>query len=161
MKYQVLFSLKNNENVFINVVCCSHDWRFKGKSKNKITFNFAFHHNRGLLKESSLLLHEKILFFKYRYRFGSSVQTDSQESCSCFYKCRKRRRRDVFIYPNPKYETGTIPLILSSAFAFAHAYTVISSAIYTSNLNSSFITVISWREAFLSSNNLSRLFSVI
>ena len=30
MKYQVLFSLKNNEKVFINVVCCSRDWRFKG-----------------------------------------------------------------------------------------------------------------------------------
>ena len=25
MKYQVLFSLKKNENVFMNVVCCSHD----------------------------------------------------------------------------------------------------------------------------------------
>ena len=31
MKYQVLFSLKNNEKVFMNVVCCSRDWRFKGK----------------------------------------------------------------------------------------------------------------------------------
>ena len=30
MKYQVLFSLENNEKVFINVVCCSHDWHFKG-----------------------------------------------------------------------------------------------------------------------------------
>ena len=30
MKYQVLFSLKDNEKVFINVVCCSRDWRFKG-----------------------------------------------------------------------------------------------------------------------------------
>ena len=30
MKYQVLFSLKNNEKVFINVVCCSRDWPFKG-----------------------------------------------------------------------------------------------------------------------------------
>ena len=29
MKYQVLFSLKNNEKVFINVICCSRDWRFK------------------------------------------------------------------------------------------------------------------------------------
>ena len=29
-KFQVLFSLKNNENVSINVVCCSRDWRFKG-----------------------------------------------------------------------------------------------------------------------------------
>ena len=30
MKYQVLFSLKNNEKVFMNVVCCSSDQRFKG-----------------------------------------------------------------------------------------------------------------------------------
>ena len=30
MKYQVLFSLKSNEKLFINVVCCSRDWRFKG-----------------------------------------------------------------------------------------------------------------------------------
>ena len=30
MKYQVLISLKNNEKVFMNVVCCSgSDWRFK------------------------------------------------------------------------------------------------------------------------------------
>ena len=26
----VLFSLKNNEKIFINVVCCIRDWRFKG-----------------------------------------------------------------------------------------------------------------------------------
>ena len=30
MKYQVLFSLKNNEEIFMNVVCCSRDWGFKG-----------------------------------------------------------------------------------------------------------------------------------
>ena len=30
MKYQVLFSLKYNENIFKTVVCCSHDWHFKG-----------------------------------------------------------------------------------------------------------------------------------
>ena len=29
MKYQVLFSLKNNERVFINVVCCSPDGGLK------------------------------------------------------------------------------------------------------------------------------------
>ena len=29
MKYQVLFSLKNNEKVFINVVCCSRYVPFK------------------------------------------------------------------------------------------------------------------------------------
>ena len=28
MKYQVLFSLKNNEEIFMNVVCCSCDWLF-------------------------------------------------------------------------------------------------------------------------------------
>ena len=30
LKHQVLFSLKNKEKIFMNVVCCSHDWRFKG-----------------------------------------------------------------------------------------------------------------------------------
>ena len=29
-KYQVLFSLENNKKVFMNVVCCSRDWLFKG-----------------------------------------------------------------------------------------------------------------------------------
>ena len=38
MKYQILFSLKNNEKVFINVVCCSIDralrvkYRYTGES---------------------------------------------------------------------------------------------------------------------------------
>ena len=31
MKYQVLSSLKNNEKLFKTVVCCSRDWRLKGK----------------------------------------------------------------------------------------------------------------------------------
>ena len=30
MKYQVLFSLKNNEKVLMNVICCSRDWGFEG-----------------------------------------------------------------------------------------------------------------------------------
>ena len=30
MKYQVLFSLMNNEEIFMNIVCCSCDWGFKG-----------------------------------------------------------------------------------------------------------------------------------
>ena len=30
MKYQVLFSLEDNEEIFMNVVCCGCDWRFKG-----------------------------------------------------------------------------------------------------------------------------------
>ena len=29
MKHQVLFSLKNNEKIFMNVVCCSRDWRLR------------------------------------------------------------------------------------------------------------------------------------
>ena len=32
MKHQVLFSLKNNEKICMNVVCCSRNWRFKGSS---------------------------------------------------------------------------------------------------------------------------------
>ena len=34
MEFQVLFSLRNNEKVFINVVCRSSDWRFKGYLKD-------------------------------------------------------------------------------------------------------------------------------
>ena len=30
LKHQVLVSLKNNEKLFMNAVCCSRDWRFKG-----------------------------------------------------------------------------------------------------------------------------------
>ena len=29
LDHQVFFSLKNNEKIFMNVVCCSRDWRFK------------------------------------------------------------------------------------------------------------------------------------
>ena len=27
-----IFSKKNNEKIFMNVVCCSRDWRFKGQN---------------------------------------------------------------------------------------------------------------------------------
>ena len=30
LKLQFLFFLKSNEKIFMNVVCCSCDWRFKG-----------------------------------------------------------------------------------------------------------------------------------
>ena len=40
MKYQILFSLKNNETVFINVVCCSRDWPFKGYDNSFIFPDF-------------------------------------------------------------------------------------------------------------------------
>ena len=30
MKYQALFSLKSNDKVYMNVVHCDRDWRFKG-----------------------------------------------------------------------------------------------------------------------------------
>ena len=30
MNVKSYFSLENNKNVFMNVVCCSRDWRFKG-----------------------------------------------------------------------------------------------------------------------------------
>ena len=31
MKHQVIFSLKNNEKLPMNVVCCSRDWCIMGK----------------------------------------------------------------------------------------------------------------------------------
>ena len=36
LKHQVLFSLKNNEEIFMNVVCCSRDWRFKAWNSLKL-----------------------------------------------------------------------------------------------------------------------------
>ena len=30
LKHQILFSPINNEKIFMNVICCSHDWHFKG-----------------------------------------------------------------------------------------------------------------------------------
>ena len=33
MKYEVLFSLKCNENIFKTVVCCSRDWHLKAFTK--------------------------------------------------------------------------------------------------------------------------------
>ena len=38
MKHQVLFSLKNDEEIFMNVVCCSCDWRFKGQIRSHDTY---------------------------------------------------------------------------------------------------------------------------
>ena len=44
MKYQVLFSLKNNEKLFMNVACCSCDWLFKSKvtRKHKVKAVYIF-----------------------------------------------------------------------------------------------------------------------
>ena len=35
MNYQVLIFLKDNVQVFMNVVCCTRDWGFKGSAKLK------------------------------------------------------------------------------------------------------------------------------
>ena len=44
MEYQVLFSLKQkkNEKVFMNVVCCSRDWCFKGSIASNWIFELIF-----------------------------------------------------------------------------------------------------------------------
>ena len=65
MKYQVLFSLKNNEKVFINVVCCSLDWRFKGKSNNNT--QIFEHLQYGLLQTSTLHPDHKVASFANQY----------------------------------------------------------------------------------------------
>ena len=33
----LIFSLKNNEKVFINVVCCSRDWRFQDTKQAEVS----------------------------------------------------------------------------------------------------------------------------
>ena len=43
MKYQVLFSRKNNEKIFMNAVCCSRDWCFKSEhTRLKIVFVYSY-----------------------------------------------------------------------------------------------------------------------
>ena len=37
MKYQVLFSLKNNEKVFKTCICCSCEWCLKGSLREVVT----------------------------------------------------------------------------------------------------------------------------
>ena len=51
MKYQVLFSLKNNEDIFMNVVCCSCDWHFKGQS-----IKHAFYKEYSSIFDSTMLI---------------------------------------------------------------------------------------------------------
>ena len=58
MKHQVLFSLINNEKIFMNVVCCSRDWRFKD---NLITC--AIPVTLGLLLPGRELLEECFTLF--------------------------------------------------------------------------------------------------
>ena len=42
MKYQALFSLKNKEEVIMNVFCCSHDWCFKDNRMDLCTLIWSY-----------------------------------------------------------------------------------------------------------------------
>ena len=53
MKYQVLFSLKNNEKVFMNVVCCSRDLTVIGFGD---TFQITITLTHTILVDSSSVL---------------------------------------------------------------------------------------------------------
>ena len=41
LKHQVLFSLKNNENIFMGVVCCIRDWHFKSLIISHLTLSYT------------------------------------------------------------------------------------------------------------------------
>ena len=47
MKHQVFFPLKNNEKIFMNIICCSCDWRFKGKHFSAVTETADFASSEG------------------------------------------------------------------------------------------------------------------
>ena len=60
MKYQVLFSLKNNEKVYMNVICCSRGWCLKGQifaysESNLITVLMVVH----VLLKSCFICHHR------------------------------------------------------------------------------------------------------
>ena len=56
MKYQVLFSLKNNEEIFMNVVCCSCDWSFNSLTTEKQTTKFSSANLKKMLSPSCIIL---------------------------------------------------------------------------------------------------------
>ena len=62
MQYQVLFSLKKkNEKVFMNVVCCSRDWRCKSKYCDRTCTIYHVKVSLGIyLMEAAYLIQHKI-----------------------------------------------------------------------------------------------------
>ena len=55
MIYQILFSLKNNEKVLINVVCCSRDWRFKSCMMEQCMNNYRNFQNNCVTSINKML----------------------------------------------------------------------------------------------------------
>ena len=104
MKHQVLFSPIYNEKVFMNVVCCSRDWLFKGYGEEwehfqgkQPNFHFCLPSQWGsTLRRKSLLLLEQILSFESRsslkLRALEEKQTGSPESCSPLKRWQKTRQ---------------------------------------------------------------------
>ena len=62
MIYQVLLSLKNNEKIFKTVICCSFDWRLKGKVKciHSVFLSFL---RRGVLLHRIAVSRSKVFTF--------------------------------------------------------------------------------------------------
>ena len=96
MTYQVLFSLINDENVFMIIVCCSRDWRLQGKTTALVgVYGFSFLHKNQfseMFEESTChwFVFVKILFdLKYlHYRehtnnWNKWVLTDSAKKSDC------------------------------------------------------------------------------
>ena len=75
MKYQVLFSLKNNEKVFIyvKVVCCSRDRRFKGQYSS-VTCSRCFYMNDFLVYDFIELNTEGFYVQTLELVFKSKIQ---------------------------------------------------------------------------------------
>ena len=50
MKYQVVYSLKNVEKIFKDVVCCSRDWRLQGNNKRFVLMLLCRKHENKPVK---------------------------------------------------------------------------------------------------------------
>ena len=87
MKYQVLFSLKNNEKILMNVVCCSHNWlKLMVRLSGEATFSLScFPFQLG-----STLKRQNLLLFPFRGSFQRAS----------FSRKGNRRPQKIEVYPS-------------------------------------------------------------
>ena len=81
MKHQVLFSLKNNVKIFMIVVCCSRDWRFKSKCSLQISqilgmkvFFLFCHRSLWFTLGCHYNSHSTLSLIKFHYTFDGLIR---------------------------------------------------------------------------------------
>ena len=92
MKHQVLFCLKSNEKVFMNVVCCSRNWHFKGHFAMWLKLVFHFQ----VMLHVSFLLCFHLAFsgpLAILFHINLSLKRQSQLQQTTFINCSSEKIR--------------------------------------------------------------------